>query len=79
MNETKRFRTDFLFPNSSFLIGLGSIINVSGNYYFYNVSENEKEADIRAIESDCNLVKQDMFDIIEEYPPNSVELVSSNE
>jgi hypothetical protein len=56
----KKYRTDYLFPKSNFLIGMGSVLDLSGSYYTFNISETEKEADRKAIESDWGMVGQDM-------------------
>lgn len=60
MNETKEFCTDFLFSQGSFLIGAGSVINLGGNYFEYNTSNSEEEADSYAIRNDFSMVGQDI-------------------
>ena len=59
MYEEFESRTDFLFTSPSFFIGIGSIFNIAGNYYDYNTSESEIQADIRALKSDWNMIKKD--------------------
>ena len=56
----KKYRTDFLFSKSNFLMGMGSVLDLSGTYYTFNASESEKEADRKAIESDWGMIGQDM-------------------
>ena len=59
MSENK-YRTDFLFPSVNGMIGAGSIFNIAGNYFDFNVSESELEADQRAIECDWGMIGNDL-------------------
>ena len=59
--------TDFLFTRSSFKIGLGSVFNIAGNYFIFNSSQTEQEADCKAIKCDWEMVGKDMKDVMEEY------------
>jgi hypothetical protein len=52
--------TDFLTPKSSFLTGMGTVLNLAGNYFIYNSSKTAQEADERAIASDWKILGQDM-------------------
>jgi len=63
MSEHKKFKTDFLVANS-FAIGLGSIFNLPGDYFLYNYSETEAEADSIAIANDWHMVGQDIENAI---------------
>jgi hypothetical protein len=58
----KRFTTDFLCASSSFLAGMGSVLNVRGQGHKYNESENPDEI---AISLDWHLIGQDMRDALE--------------
>ncbi len=62
MKRIKKYRTDFLFPRPSFLIGLGSILNISGNYFDFNYSSSDYEADYKSILSDWGVVGEDIKD-----------------
>jgi len=62
MNSIK---TDFLVSTGSFLIGAGSVINISGNYFQYNYSKSGEEADKCALYRDWRAVGQDMEKVIE--------------
>ena len=62
--KKKKYRTDFLFPNTGFWEGMGSVVSVVGNYYEFNHSETEREADANAIESDWMVVGQDINQVI---------------
>jgi hypothetical protein len=57
-----RFKTDFLCPQSSFLSGMGSVINLRGQVYAYNECE---DPDTIAIASDWCIVGQDIRDALE--------------
>ncbi len=54
-----------LYSKPSFLIGLGSILNIAGNYFDYNYSESEMDADNNAIENDWKLIGQDLKNAFE--------------
>lgn len=53
------YRTDFLVSSPSMLGGMGTVLNIGGNYYDYNYSKSESEADRRALASDWGMVLQD--------------------
>jgi hypothetical protein len=55
------FHTDFLFPDTGFWTGAGSVFNVSGNYFDFAVSKNESDADRKALSSDWGMVGQDII------------------
>lgn len=61
MKKTKKYRTDFLFPTPSFLIGAGSVLNIAGNYFDFNYSSSDTEADNKAILSDWGVIGQDIL------------------
>lgn len=61
-----RIKTDFLTATPSFLTGMGSVLNVAGNYPEFNVSESPEEADLLALESDWRMVGQDFRDVFED-------------
>jgi len=67
MSDTKIYRTDYLFVNTNFIIGAGSVLNLGGNYFEFNRSRTPEEADARAIESDWGVVGNDIRAAIEEY------------
>ncbi|MEJ0088325.1 MAG: hypothetical protein WDM80_00990 [Limisphaerales bacterium] len=56
-----RFKTDFLCASSSFLTGMGSVVNLRGHLYDYNSSE---DPDQLAIAQDWQIVGQDMRDAL---------------
>lgn len=55
----RRFYSTFLVTTPSFWIGAGSVMNVAGNYYEFNDSPNEQDADKGALASDWGMVGQD--------------------
>jgi hypothetical protein len=57
-----QYKTDFLTPDSSFLVGMGSVINIGGNYFEYNTSEGNWEADRKAIFMDWKMIGNDIRD-----------------
>lgn len=63
--SNRRYRTGFLFPNTNFWIGMGSILNIAGDYFTFNTSESGKEADYKALESDWAIIGQDIEDVID--------------
>ncbi len=54
------FKTDFLTATSTFVIGLGSVLNLGGNQFSYNRSATPEEADRMALENDWEVVGQDI-------------------
>ncbi len=52
--------TDFLTSTSTFVIGMGSVMNVGGNYFDHNSSSTPEEADQIALASDWAVVGQEL-------------------
>lgn len=52
--------TGFLFSETNFWRGVGSVLNVCGNYYEFNVSSSDDEADIKALSSDWYNIGKDI-------------------
>jgi hypothetical protein len=63
----KKYRTDYLFGNNSFIIGMASAFNLKGNFFDYDESENAQEADAKAIENDWGVVGQDLLEAAISY------------
>jgi hypothetical protein len=53
-------KTDFLTATSTFVIGMGSVLNLGGNHFSYNGSASPEEADQVAIASDWAIIGQDV-------------------
>ena len=74
MNDNKdlhqtKFRTDFLVPTPSFLTGVGTVFNIWGQYFDYNTSPSEEEADTRALLCDWGMVGQELEDAMKTLAP----------
>lgn len=57
-------RTDFLVPETDFVTGMGSVASIFGEYFDYNYSDSNLEADARAIASDWRMVGKDILEAI---------------
>jgi hypothetical protein len=64
--------TDFLFAQASFLTGVASAINVIGNFYQFNSSATEMEADRKAIKCDWAMIGQDLRVVYEKESNKSL-------
>lgn len=60
MKKEKIFRSDFLFPDTDFITGMGSVLNIGGNYFDFATSKNENLADLKALRSDWGVTGQDI-------------------
>lgn len=58
--KKRKFRTDFLYSSPDFLTGVGSVMNIQGNYFEFNTSKSGEEADFRALLSDWGVVGNDI-------------------
>ncbi|MEN5058457.1 hypothetical protein [Sphingobacterium kitahiroshimense] len=47
--ETCSIKSSELMPKNTFLVGLGSIFNIGGQYFEYNTSESANETDTKAL------------------------------
>ena len=65
--------TDFLVPESSFLTGIGSLMNFSRDYYQYNQSSSPAQADERALKNDFAMVGQDLRHAMESVKASAVD------
>jgi hypothetical protein len=70
----KKYRTDFLYPTNGFLIGVGNVLNLAGNYYSFNYSSTDEEADSKAIESDWGMIGQDIHKVYDTTPCNKMQI-----
>ncbi|KAF2515079.1 hypothetical protein E0W68_13130 [Flavobacterium salilacus subsp. salilacus] len=55
-----KLETGFLYSKCSFLRGIGSVFNLPGNYYDFDYSDTENEADKKALYSDWENVGADI-------------------
>ena len=58
MNRT--VQTDYITATSGFLVGMGSVLNLRGNYFDFNTSDAPEEADNLARNVDGWMVAQDL-------------------
>ena len=54
------FRSDFLFPDTDFVTGMGSVLNIAGGYFDFAASKSENIADLKALRSDWGVIGQDI-------------------
>lgn len=60
MKSEKLYKTPFIFSTPSFFTGMGSVLNIGGNYYVFNYSQTKSETDLKGISSDWEMVGQDI-------------------
>jgi hypothetical protein len=53
-------RTDFLLPKRNFWSGFSSVLSIFGESNQFNTSESGEEADYKALQSDWEMVGQDI-------------------
>ncbi len=64
----KQYNTfDLLKSTGSFYLGMGTVLNISGNYFDYNYSDSQFEADARALENDWGVVGNDINKSLREF------------
>ncbi len=61
----KRYTTDFLIAQPSFLSGAARIFDLFGTFDDYNESSSPGEADARAMNNDWNVILQDLRDAVD--------------
>ncbi|HRD06574.1 MAG: hypothetical protein U0V54_01670 [Saprospiraceae bacterium] len=66
MDKKSKYRTNVLFQRTSFLKGMGSVLNISGNYYQFDYSDSSLIADSKAIKSDWGVIGQDIKNAAEQ-------------
>jgi len=60
-------QTDFLFATPDFLSGFAAVLDIGGTLVNYNVSRDEREADLRALASDWAMVGEDIQYSVEKF------------
>lgn len=53
-------KTKYLSSSTSFLKGMGSVLNIRGNYLLFNLRYHPKTSDAEAIAHDWYMVGQDL-------------------
>jgi hypothetical protein len=67
MKNQEFLKTTFLLPKNDFWVGIGSVFNIAGNYFEYNYSNTEQEADKKALLSDWQNVGKDMKKSVKKF------------
>jgi len=57
--------TDFLVPSGGFLVGMGTVLNLSGRYFPYNNSNTVSEADAKALGADWGVIGNDFRKVLQ--------------
>ena len=57
--------TTFLTSDSDFVTGMGSAVNLGGNFYDFNYAESSQLADIRAMRADWAMIGKDVAVVLE--------------
>jgi len=58
--QAKAPKTTSLLPHKSFIVGMGSIFNLRGQYFDYNKSDSSLKADSKALQSDWEMTGEDL-------------------
>ena len=53
-----------LYPETGFWVSVGSIFDISGDYFSANISKSGKEADYKALKFDAKKIGDDMKKIV---------------
>ena len=77
MKRQKKYTSGFLFSTPSFLTGAGTVINLAGNYYNFNYSDSNGDADRLAIEDDFRMIGQDIFTALDLFKDENNLLLSA--
>ncbi|MDL1914127.1 MAG: hypothetical protein FDW93_06370 [Bergeyella sp.] len=68
--KTKK-STAFIFPRNSFIIGMGSVLNIFGSYFSYDrLKDDPRETDAKAIANDWYMVGQDFRNVLKNKKNN---------
>ena len=67
MKKKQMFSSDFLFPDTDFITGMGSVLNIAGSYFEFATSKSENIADLKALRSDWGITGQDISEALSEY------------
>jgi hypothetical protein len=65
MTKMKHYKTNILYPRVSFVDGIGSVFNIAGNFYKFNYSKSNEEADRKALENDWGVIGNDLKKIFQ--------------
>ncbi|MCA6072809.1 MAG: hypothetical protein LE178_04665 [Endomicrobium sp.] len=60
----KKYRTDYLFDDNSFIMGVASAFNLMGTFFDYNYCQTDQEADAKALENDWGVIGQGLLKVV---------------
>lgn len=75
LKKIKTYRTSYLYSRPNYLIGCGSIFNISGKYFLFNYSKTDSQADSIAIENDWGVIGQDIKNVIKKKSTKQLESI----
>lgn len=70
--------TTFLTSDSNFTTGMGSAVNLGGNFYGFNYAPTPEAADLRALRTDWAIVGQDIATAINQAETDDACLTDKN-
>ena len=70
--------TTFLTADASFITGMGSAVNLGGNFYGFNYAPTPEAADLRALRADWAIVGQDIAAAINQAETDDACLTDKN-
>ena len=70
--------TTFLTADSDFTTGMGSAVNLGGNFYGFNYAPTPEAADLRALRADWAMVGQDVANALNQAETDSLCLAEKN-
>lgn len=73
--KNKNYFTNLLMAKNHFIIGIGSIFNISGSYFEYNYLNVDKDADYKALVSDWKTVFEDIKKSKEKFEIENKDLI----
>ena len=56
----KGYKFNRFFPRSNFTIGMGSVLNIAGNYFDFKYATTAQDEDMTAIASDWFFIGEDI-------------------
>ena len=65
--DRNKYKTNKLFPVPSFIVGMGSVFNVFGNYFQFTYSKKPGNADFDALENDWDILGKDFSKALKKF------------
>lgn len=63
----RKYRTNYLWGKTGFVVGIGGVFGIYGNYCMFNYSDTGVIADTKALENDWGVIGQDIHDAIDKH------------